>query len=309
MENIKIIEAVSERDIDLLLLEELNVSESFSSWFYRKIIKQDNTPKIKGAWHSISDAEFGESDLIALYENDFAVLIENKIDAYAQPNQGERYHKRAEKGIKEGKWSNYKTCMLAPELYLQKEQDSQTYDAVLSYEVIVEWFNNKVNVDSRSAYKSFLLNEAIEQNRRGYTVKPDEKVTEFWQKYWELAYFEAPELEMKKPGIKPAKSDWPEFRPNNLNKSFVIVHKLQRGHIDLQITGGAEKIEDIQALLVNIDAEVVKTGKSASVRMFIEPIDRFQSFEEQKEQVLKGLHSAVKLLNLSKQFTDKILNL
>jgi len=45
----------SERDIDLLLLEELNVSNEFSAWFYSRVTQSHETVSIKGAWHSISD--------------------------------------------------------------------------------------------------------------------------------------------------------------------------------------------------------------------------------------------------------------
>jgi hypothetical protein len=289
-----------------LLLEELNVSNDFSVWFYSVITKNNDNPSAKGAWHSISDPALGESDLITIYDNGLALLIENKIDAIAQPEQGMRYKARGAKGIEKGLWKSFVTCMIAPKLYLQKTQDAVVYDAVLSYEEISRWFSSKEKTDRRSAYRSYLINEAIEQNRRGYKVNPDARVTEFWSKYWDIASQQYPELEMKKPGIKPSNADWLEFRPPALGKCISIVHKLDRGDVDLQVAGAAEKIDALQALVSDMGIEVSKAGKSAAIRLKVGPIDRFASFESQKDIVIEGLNAARKLLVISRGLTKEI---
>ena len=306
MEETNKVEAVTERDIDLLLLEELNVSDDFPAWLYSTVTKNNDKPSSKGAWHSISDPALGESDLVVIYDNEIAILIENKIDAVAQPDQGRRYKARGSKGIENGLWSSFVTCMVAPNLYLQKEKDSNIYDATLSYEAISEWFSSKENTDRRSAYKSYLINEAIEQNRRGYTVNPDERVTDFWSKYWELSIQQYPELEMNKPGIKPANSDWPDFRPSTLDKRFSIVHKLERGDVDLQIASAADRINDLKDLLSDIDVEVTTARKSTAVRLKVASIDRFTSIDSQKDIVIAGLNAARKLLSISHELANKI---
>ncbi len=306
MEKVNKVEAVTERDVDLLLLEELNVSDDFSTWFYSTVTKNNDKPSSKGAWHSISDPVLGESDLVAIYDNGMAILIENKIDAIAQPEQGRRYKARGANGIENGLWSSFVTCIVAPNLYLQREQDSSVYDANLSYEAIYDWFSSKESTDRRSAYKSYLIKEAIEQNRRGYTVNPDERVTEFWSKYWALSIQRYPELEMKKPGIKPANADWPNFRPSTLEKRFSIVHKLERGDVDLQIAGAAERTDDLQDYLSDIEVEVAKATKSAAVRLKVESVDRFASFESQKDIVIEGLNAARKLLRIGQGLPNEI---
>ena len=299
MDDINKVEAVSERDIDLLLLEELNVSDEFSAWFHSKVTQSSETVSIKDAWHSISDPILGESDLVAVYNNGLAILIENKINAIAQPTQGKRYEQRGIKGIENAHWTSFRTCMIAPILYLQKEQDAAVYDSTLSYEEISEWFISKR--DQRSKYKGYLLNEAIEQNRRGYTIVPSESVTEFWSKYWILSIQQYPELEMKKPGLKPANSDWPDFRPSTLDKRFSIVHKLARGDVDLQITGASESIDELAERLSNHAVEVVQAGKSAAIRIQVDPIDRSKPFDAQKDSVLEGLNAAKVLLRIGQE--------
>ena len=196
--------------------------------------------------------------------------------------------------------------MVAPELYLNSEKDARVYDAILSYEEISEWFNAQRKRDSRYAYKSYLIKEAIEQNRRGYTVKPDDRVTDFYAKYWRLATQKYPELEMKKPGIKPALSDWPDFHPSALSKNFSIVHKLAQGDVDLQIAGAAKRIAELKEKLKELDLQIVKASKSAAVRIKVEPIDRFSSFESQRNLAENGLHAAMKLLNIGSNIADII---
>ena len=83
MKNINFIESISERDIDMLLLEEFSVSENFQNWFIDKIgnFKINNFIWV---WHSISHNIFWESDLVIIFENTdntkIWILIENKIN-------------------------------------------------------------------------------------------------------------------------------------------------------------------------------------------------------------------------------------
>ncbi|MBM4387545.1 MAG: PD-(D/E)XK nuclease family protein [Deltaproteobacteria bacterium] len=110
------VQYVAERDIDLLLLEELNVSPVFSFWLFQQTHSEStNAPSCNGAWHSVTHPQFGESDLIVVYENEFAILMENKIDALAQPEQASRYRKRGEMGCRDGLWQRFLTCIVAPE--------------------------------------------------------------------------------------------------------------------------------------------------------------------------------------------------
>ena len=162
------------------------------------------------------------------------------------------------------------------------------------------------NLSRRSKYKAYLIKEAIEQNRRGYTVNPDERVTDFWFKYWEFSVINYPKLEMKKPGIKPANSDWPDFRPSFLDKRFSIVHKLERGDVDLQISAAAGELELIQEMVSDMKVKVAKAGKSAAVRLKVGSIDRFASFESQKNLAIQGMEAALKLAEIGRELENRI---
>ena len=301
------IKYVAERDIDLLLLEEFNANAEFASWFMSVAFPKEKESECIGAWHSVNDPELGESDLIVLYDRGLAILIENKIDAPVQPRQGHRYTERGEKGVEEGMWKKFKTCIIAPKSYLGSEKDSRTYDSSVSYEAIDESFCQKATPDQRASHKSYLIRQAIEQNRRGYTPETDEAVTKFWNEYWELCTKQYPELEMRQPGNKPAGSDWPTFRPIKLIRHLPksrIIHKLAEGFIDLELPESYELSEETVETLSAADATVERTGKSKSIRLRSHPVNRVDLFETQEEKVSKCLKSATRLLQLSRHLTD-----
>ena len=69
LEEIQAPEAVAERDIDLLLIEELHVDSNFRSWFYELVWETGNhAVPFLGAWHSLTHPEHGESDIVVLVE-------------------------------------------------------------------------------------------------------------------------------------------------------------------------------------------------------------------------------------------------
>lgn len=301
------IERVSERDIDLLLLEELHVATSFRTWFLTQILGMDASgAHFFDAWHSVCHPTLGESDLIILIEDASArrkaLLIENKVDAPPQPDQANRYRSRGEEGINDGTWSAFHTCIIAPQQYISGTKNVSEYDVHLSYETIQDWFRQSGTADLRSAYKARMLQEAIEQNRRGYCPIPHAKVTQFWLDYWNLVNKEFHHLKMNKPSQIPAGSDWPEFRNPELGSRRRIVHKLGMGVVDLQIDSTGEFTEEIATRnrdVLDDGLEVVRTGKSTSFRFRVPEADRFGDLHSQLEVVRTGLLAASRLLSLS----------
>ena len=166
------LEAVTERDIDLLLFEELTANSRFAQWFAKKICPELELVSIS-VWHSLTDAELGESDLVLLVnpeQTKHAILVENKVDAAPQPTQAERYRSRGKAGIDLGKWTSFASCLIAPEKYLTSERNTAGYDAKISYEEIQNCIHETLGDPSRRKFKEFILKEAIEQNRRGYVA-------------------------------------------------------------------------------------------------------------------------------------------
>ena len=301
------LESVTERDIDLLILEELTADSLFREAFLRRLSPNlDANYTWHGVWHSIADASLGESDLLMLIEAEGkrrACLIENKIDASPQPRQALRYRQRGECGIREGLWQEFTTCIVAPKRYLEAIADAKLYDEQLSYEQISELLGSSSGLDQ--AHREFLIQmiyQAIEQNRRGYSPKHDERVTSFWKDYWADATALFPELAMLEPKSRPSRSDWIQFHPSILPTGYVILHKLAAGAVDLQTPRSSQDIGQLSPIcdpFLQEDMEVVPTSKSCSVRVKVPQVDRFKDFESQKEEAYQGMKAAYRLAYLA----------
>jgi hypothetical protein len=298
MKELSKIEAVTERDIDLVLLEEMNVSESFCRWLAKMASIQVHSLESYDAWHSVCHATLGESDLVMIVRTSgkaHALLIENKIDAPAMPEQGARYRERGMLGNQDGNWDSSVTCMIAPQSYLDRSSDAKVYDLHISYEAIAKWLENNCDNQSRGEWKSYLIWEAVEQNRRGSVTVPDENATAFCHGYWQMVTERFPDLKVGANGVRSASSDWIHFYPDWLPKGCMLIHQLKRGFVDLQIAGTAKRVDQLRHRASDMDVKVVKAGKSVAFRVQVPGIDIFEPFERQAEQAMIGLHAAFRM--------------
>ena len=97
-ETILPVESIQERDVDLILLEELSTDNLFCEWFINEL-KLPNLTSVNGAWRSISAFGLGETDILFSYNSNSSkifILIENKLDAVLQCDQFNRYIQRAD---------------------------------------------------------------------------------------------------------------------------------------------------------------------------------------------------------------------
>lgn len=298
------IESVQERDIDLLLFEELEVSSKFRKWFITQVYDNKIKEKeFKGVWHSLSEAS-GESDLVFLFMSNstkkYAIFIEDKIDALPQKNQASRYKRRTKRG-----WDKKITCIVAPQAYIKNNDgEAKKYDKQISYESIINWFN-KNSPDKRGKFKSYILREAIEQNRRGYTQIRDPKTTAFHDAYYEYASRFYPELEMKEPARRASEQTWIYFGPKKIRSKLKIVHKGGEGYgyVDLQFNRYGNRLNYIGKILkekrlLKRGMEIVPTGKSVSLRIETPTFDPLLKFESQKRKVKQSLDAAIRLYKI-----------
>ncbi len=104
MDNTIFLTHVQERDIDLLLIEELWSNTDFQIWFLSKSIifsqLESKGAILKNVSHSVSGLGKckGETDILIdfqLYDGiRLRIMIENKINADFMPQQLERYKER-----------------------------------------------------------------------------------------------------------------------------------------------------------------------------------------------------------------------
>ena len=88
-----------------------------------------------------------------------AVLLENKIDAIAQEEQSKRYFLRAEKLKQELGLTSTVVGIIAPENYLQNNQEAKNYPFQISYESVTEWFSAQAGM--RDLYRAAVLTPCI----------------------------------------------------------------------------------------------------------------------------------------------------
>lgn len=304
LQDINFIEAVAERDIDLLLLEEFHSDDAFSQWFAKKVFENGvNYEAFIGAWHSIIDKRLGESDLILAFEDAKglvnACLIENKISADRMERQAERYIERGEVGETKGLWASYRSCLIAPKAYFKRLERDEKFDSLIAYEDVIEWFSND-KASPRDRYKCALLTEAIEQNRRGYQVEEHPQVTAFWQAYWRLVQDEFSVFLMPYPQVKPSESDWPTLKADGLPERANFKHKMVQGYMDLEFPSTKpDLVEQRYGKALAPDMEIVQTGKSSVLRICVPSVDRFSDFESEKDKIRRILGAAKRLLEVA----------
>jgi len=292
--------SVRERDIDLLLMEEFHISDSFVAWFCGELGLHDVAPA--GAWHSLSDTD-GESDLILRVLREgrrIGILIENKIYAPEQDLQGERYHLRGIKSREQGKLDDYVTVMCAPCSYLKARSPKSAYQHRLSYEKIAAWFSQQEG--RRAAWRHHVMREAIDQGRRGYTMVVDDTITGFYQRYWEYVRDHHPRIQMERPTNKSSKSSWITFKGQDFPRGVNVYHKFNEKVMELNFPG--RKIADI--LRVKSDwpdnIRVVQKGKTATLAIKIPAIDMNLDLDAQLPAVEKALEAAYRLMPYASLF-------
>jgi hypothetical protein len=217
------LDIVYERDIDFLLLEEFHAEPQFVRWFVESVTgKSHESIQFVGAWHSICDPKDGESDIVVLVNSGgkHALLLENKINACAQPEQANRYFKRGEQGKAAGEWESFTTCIAAPAQYLENDPEARFYDARVPYERVREWMQQHLPNDRRTEWKLKVLTDAIEPNYRSTQKLFDERVTEFFRDYWKFAEQEFPGLGIKRMKRPSANAPWQEFFPRELTTKY-----------------------------------------------------------------------------------------
>ncbi|HOB54013.1 MAG TPA: hypothetical protein PK176_14275 [Acidobacteriota bacterium] len=266
------------------------------------------------------------------------ILFENKLDAMFQPQQAERYRQRGDAYLQNGECDRWVTVLLAPKVYLGWPEHGEElwvmpaaapcasgknatrrkvrpgasvpcasrrdapplhgFDAVVTYEAMREWFRKAPRLGARRTHKLALLDGAIRKAEEGYRPVPDEPVTAFWQRYWELAQDRAPELNMARPEKKPAAAGFVHFHPVALPKGAKLVHKLRHGKVDLQFTGGAARVPELQMAiepLLDRGMALARAGKAVAVRIAVPAVDAARGMDTQQSAAEAGLAAARRL--------------
>lgn len=304
---------VSERDMDLLFLEEFVCSPEFLSIFLSKIGL--NGAAIVETEQSKVDVEFGESDMTVIVEKDgnrYGLLVEDKIDAIAMPNQSSRYVERGKKGIRNGDYKEFYVFIVAPKEYLAVNEEAKKYPNQVTYEECLEYFRLLNN--SRAIFKMQQIEQAIYKQKNGYQVVENAAVTAFWRNYAEYQKSHHPELISREiNGSKGSNSTWVTFHTNY--KKIKIFHKSEKGYVDLEFAGLGEKTAELKKLLVSVigklwdkGLQVYQTGKSAVLRINVPEIDFKSEFINCRSEVEIALSAAQRLYSILDDIPEEEIN-
>lgn len=91
------------------------------------------------------------------------LLIEDKVDAQAMPEQCDRYIKRGGFGVKEGYYSSFHVFIIAPEKYLSENIEAQKYPQKVKYEDCLDYFSR--DIDARKSFKLEQIKQAIHKQK------------------------------------------------------------------------------------------------------------------------------------------------
>lgn len=303
---------VSERDMDLLFLEEFVCSQPFADIFLSKIGMSG--ARVVEVEQSKVDVEFGESDMTVIVEYNgrrHALLIEDKIDAIAMPNQSGRYQERGKRGIENGEYLSFDVFIVAPQKYLEQNSEAKKYPRSITYEECLEYFSGLT--DNRSIFKKQQIEQAIfKQKSGGYTVIENKQVTDSWERYIALKDAEYPYLWLATSGgPKGAKASWPRF--NTVIKGLYMYHKTEFGYVDLNFSGCAERapelrdaLETLLGNLTELGLSVHVTGKSAVLRALVPVINFKEPFGSYEFKVRECFETIAKMSSLAEKLDRSV---
>ncbi len=299
---------VSERDMDLLISEEIFSLSDFLALFLQKVGIVSAT--VSSVELSKSDAVLGESDITVIIESSgekIGLLIEDKIDAIAMPDQAMRYILRGQKGIEQGDFTKFYVFIVAPQKYLSENREAKKYENCISYEELLEFFSSRK--DNRSVYKAQQIKQAIYKQKTGYQIVEDHAVTAFWKQYAKYQKEHFPNVWLiYSGGKKGANASWPRY--NTVIKGLYFYHKSEFGYIDLTFENCSERIPELEQILFiqlgDYSANgfsIQRTGKSAALRLIVPTVDFHKPFEMQLDKIkecfaaIQKMSETVKKLN------------
>lgn len=305
----------TERDIDLLLIEELQCSPAFVKWLVQRV--SDNDFERSSVTHSkrrIHNRR--EIDITLSIDGPFGrsvILIENKLDTSEQPQQAESYREEAQLLVSTGAATAVHTVLVCPHDYAKKSKHFATkFDHVITYEDITQFLAGRASsstgeLQARLLHRVALLTQATTKARRGYEAVALVDIDRFSEKYVAMLKAESIALE---PGSamlsngRPGESRTMIFAPNALPKwAFLpqtrLVHQLREANANINLYGWGDYFTQIAgtmaADLKGTNYRLVPTvnkrvgGRSGIMIVAATPlVDSLAGFDEQRDAVLQG---------------------
>lgn len=292
-------EGVYERDMDLLFMRKIASDKDF----VRKFFLEGAQPAARGydkesftvekVAHSVM-TEDGESDIeavLSLGGKKIALLIEDKIDAIAMPEQSARYNKRGQKAVDRGDYDEFFVYIIAPRDYLNSNAEAKKYAHRVAYEDI----HDNLEDEFEKAVIGHALSDA-----NNVRLPRNSTVTKFWDQLYDFVNDHYPGVFQihGQRGLERSgqAGQWVSM---SCAKPYSIQIKSDRGFVDLEISGYADRFSqfsnDNKDLIDERQLIIRAASKSLAIRKYVEKIDFTQPFETQESALSIAFDAAKEL--------------
>lgn len=274
---------IFERDMDMLFLQLFSSDTGFVDLFLREAKMPSNSVSVVAIELSKTDPELGESDIAVMLNADgkrIELLIEDKIDAIAMPEQPERYIKRGQKAVEHGDCETSECYIVCPQKYYDNNEAARKYPHWISYETIRDYLDQ--NSSPLNQAYSQQISQAIEKAKKPPEVVLNEEANAFFRKYKDYQEHFYPMMDLRT--SRNANGYWAHYATPLAN--VYLDHKLREGRIDLTFSKAAEKISDLKQIaewlrkhdMSNVRAKVI--SKSGSLQISVPELDISKRFED-----------------------------
>jgi len=288
-----------ERDIDLMLLEEIHCEPTFLAWIAEQAGISNGS--LVQARHSVYRGN-GETDVLVFVDTPkgrTALMVEDKIGAEMQPRQAERYRERGDALCAEGTINSYRTLLCAPQGYLQGVPPSD-WHATLSFEAIAKWFEQQGNVRARWRCDTLRRAEVRQHRSAAGTAKSpimtaNSEVAKFKRDYREYVISKYKEFVLT---IQLGIDKEYYFTERQFPSYIRLKHSFSRSSVFLV----SEKQWNKKARVVLKDGFIPDTtwtephDSTLHLVTGTEPIDYTESVESQKDLIDTAMEAARRLL-------------
>ena len=281
---------VSERDMDMMFLQLFLSDSDFLKMFLEEARINGDKVRVNGVELSKTDAQLGESDITVYVEIDntkYELLIEDKIDAVAMPEQASRYQRRGEKAVDAGECEKYAIFIICPQKYYENNDEAIKYPHMVSYETIRDFVGKKESPLYHSFYQ--LINQALDKAKKPSEVVLNEQANAFYCCYKDYQEDNYPMLDLRT--TRKSNGYW-AYYATALDNVY-LDHKLREGRLDLTFNKGADKIAELQQIaewlrchdMNSVRAKVI--SKSGSLQIAVPKLDISKPFDEVDQEDLR----------------------
>lgn len=239
--------SVYEHDMDVLFMQGLLSDEGFLALLLGKTDWNGKGLKPVHGELSNTELDLGETDITVILTDgseQYALLIEDKIDAVAQPEQHQRYIKRGKKGVRAGSYADYRVFIVCPERYHASNDEAKKYEHYVSYEECAAYFAGKSDAMSSLRYQEIM--QALEKAKRPSNVTVVDAANAFFKQYCEYQRKHYPALDIRTK--ETSNGYWVKYRTGLPYEKIDLVHKMPNGCVDLTFYGSRNKLDALQII-------------------------------------------------------------